>query len=58
MESDKEIKKLYKFLSAPIDSMAAAARDKRKNELMLAIESDINAAFGDVVVGRKGNRYH
>ncbi|XP_053406926.1 uncharacterized protein LOC123546645 isoform X1 [Mercenaria mercenaria] len=46
-ESDTEIYTLYNFLSAPIDSMAASARAQRQQEVLLAIEADIENTYPD-----------
>lgn len=41
-KSNKGIKTLYKFLSEPIDSMTAAERKERQDEIIRSIDNEIN----------------
>lgn len=45
-ESDAEIDKLYKFLSAPIDRMTEEQKETRKKAILDSIQEDIDCAYG------------
>ncbi|XP_045188672.2 uncharacterized protein LOC123546464 [Mercenaria mercenaria] len=47
IQTDTEIKNLYKFLTAPVDTLAANEKKQRQQKLFHEIEAEINGEFVD-----------